>query len=354
MNVLADEFELSPRTPIAFYPPRPGAIQQVPGVARQMSALARAVHNAVSPHTEAANGPINTQAVVDGASSRRVATGRTIHGVFNPLDAVLAETFESRHSQGTAQEDPTIRRMEGLAYKALAMIYLADMKWRLLPRAPPVTDPLANPENGFLDPSDLTIEEAFVLYLRALSLLHRAMVDASRHWASLHPDDMSDGGSGTQSTGASLKTSVTVSAAFNGAVQWVRSKFNECLERAEMLKQLANGHELDNVGQVSVVQVLYEQALAISKVAAQRELRWIDPFDCDSAYQLAIWMLSAILESDSDSPYVSRQTKLQTDAGADQEVGPHDRTIVERFIVSIVKRREALQRRLMQLQPVDV
>ncbi|KAJ2477791.1 Serine/threonine-protein kinase, partial [Coemansia sp. RSA 2131] len=213
MNVLADEFESSPRTPIAFYPPRPGAIQQAPGVARQMSALARAVHNAVSPQynisTEAANGPINTQAVVDGASIRRVATGRTIHGVFNPLDAVLAETFESRHSQGTAQEDPTIRRMEGLAYKALAMIYLADMKWRLLPRAPPVTDPLANPENGFLDPSDLTIEEAFVLYLRALSLLHRAMVDASRHWVSLHPDDMSDGGSGTQSTGASLKTSVT-------------------------------------------------------------------------------------------------------------------------------------------------
>ncbi|KAJ2138841.1 Serine/threonine-protein kinase [Coemansia sp. RSA 353] len=357
MNVLADEFESSPRTPIAFYPPRPGAIQQAPGVARQMSALARAVHNAVSPQynisTEAANGPINTQAGVDGAS-RRVATGRTIHGVFNPLDAVLAETFESRHSQGTAQEDPTIRRMEGLAYKALAMIYLADMKWRLLPRAPPVTDPLANPENGFLDPSDLTIEEAFVLYLRALSLLHRAMVDASRHWASLHPDDMSDG-SGTQSTGTSLKKSVTVSAAFNGAVQWVRSKFNECLERAEMLKQLANGHELDNVGQVSVVQVLYEQALAISKVAAQRELRWIDPLDCDRAYQLAIWMLSAILESDSDSsPYVSRQTELRNDAGADQEVGPHDRTIVERFIASIVKRREALQRRLMQQQPVDV
>ncbi|KAJ1850528.1 Serine/threonine-protein kinase [Coemansia sp. RSA 638] len=330
MNVLADEFESSPHTLIAFYPPRPGAIQQAPGVARQM-------------------------AVVDGTSSRHVATGRTIHGVFNPLDAVLAETFESRHSQGTAQEDPTIRRMEGLAYKALAMIYLADMKWRLLPRAPLVTDPLANPENGFLDPSDLTIEEAFVPYLRALSLLHRAMVDASRHWASLHPDDMSDGGSGTQSTGASLKTSVTVPAAFNGAVQWVRSKFNECLERAEMLKQLANGHELDNVGQVSVAQVLYEQALAISKVAAQRELRWIDPLDCDRAYQLAIWMLSAILESDLDSsPYVSRQTELRTDAGADQEVGPHDCTIVERFIASIVKRREALQRRLMQLQPVDV
>ncbi|KAJ1850208.1 hypothetical protein LPJ76_006451, partial [Coemansia sp. RSA 638] len=59
--------------------------------------------------------------------------------------------------------------------------------------------------------------------------------------------------------------------------------------------------------------------------------------------------------SDSDSsPYVSRQTELRTDAGADQEVGPHNRTIVEQFIVSIVKRRKALRRRLMQQQSVDV
>ncbi|KAJ2738682.1 Serine/threonine-protein kinase [Coemansia sp. Cherry 401B] len=358
MNVLADELESSPRTPIAFYPPRAGAIHQAPGVARQMSALARAVHNAVSPQynisAEAANGPINTQTDATG-SRRAAAVGRTVHGVFNPLDNVLAETFESRFSQGTAQEDPTIRRMEGLAYKALAMSYLADTKWRMLPRAPKTSDPLANPENGFLDPSVVTIEEAFVLYLRALSLLHQAMVDASRYWASLHPSDMIEAGdtqstktSSLQSAGSSA-AAVTVSAAFNGSVQWVRNKFNECLERAEMLKQLANGHELDNVGQVSVVRVLYEQALAISKVAAQRELEWIDPLDCDRAYQLAIWMLSAILETGvSWSPSASfRYGKRATDM-AEQEVGEQDRTIVERFIASIVKRREALQRRLMQ------
>ncbi|KAJ2393374.1 Serine/threonine-protein kinase [Coemansia sp. RSA 2611] len=119
--------------------------------------------------------------------------------------------------------------------------------------------------------------------------------------------------------------------------------------RAEMLEQLANGHELDNVGQVPVVRVLYEQALAISKVAAQRELEWVDPLDCDRAYQLAIWMLSAILETGvSWSPSASfRYGKRATDT-AEQEVGEQDRTIVERFIASIVKRREALQRRLMQ------
>ncbi|KAJ1861670.1 Serine/threonine-protein kinase [Coemansia sp. RSA 989] len=350
MNVLADELESSPRTPMTFYPPRTGTIQHAPGVARQMSALARAVHNAVSSQynisAEAADGPINSQA--DSPGSRRVpAAGQTAHGVFNPLDSELAETFESRHSQGTLQEDPTIRRMEGLAYKAMAMSFLADMKWRLLPRAPAVTDPLANPENGFLNPADITIEEAFVLYLRALSLLHRAMVDASRYWASLHPQVATSSSQSTESS------NVTVSSAFNGAVQWVRSKFNECLERAEMLKQLANGHELDNLTRVSVVQVLYEQALAISKVAAQRELRWIDPLDCDRAYQLAIWMLSAILETTSlsGSPSSSRQSSQQgaTSMGEpEEEVGDEDRTIVERFIASIVKRREALQTRLMQ------
>ncbi|KAJ2842257.1 Serine/threonine-protein kinase [Coemansia brasiliensis] len=365
MNVLADELESSPRTPMTFYPPRAGTIQHAPGVARQMSALARAVHNAVSSQynisAEAADGPINSQAAAaaDSPGNRRgPAVGQTAHGVFNPLDSELAETFESRHSQGTLQEDPTIRRMEGLAYKAMAMSFLADMKWRLLPRAPVVADPLANPENGFLNPGDITIEEAFVLYLRALSLLHRAMVDASRYWASLHPQEMAEptaaAASSNQSSTQSTSGNVTVSSAFNSAVQWVRNKFNECLERAEMLKQLANGHELDDLTRVSVVQVLYEQALAISKVAAQRELRWIDPLDCDRAYQLAIWMLSAILETtglSGSSPSASRQSNQHGAAyigEPEEEVGDEDRTIVERFIASIVKRREALQTRLMQ------
>ncbi|KAJ2161789.1 Serine/threonine-protein kinase [Coemansia sp. RSA 552] len=371
MNVLADELESSPRTPMAFYPPRAEAIHQAPAVARQMTALARAVHSAVSPQynisTEAANGPLSTQPE---------AAGRVASGVFNPLDTELAETFESRHSQGTAQEDPTIRRMEGLAYKALAMSYLADMKWRLLPRAPAIKDPLVSVHGGFLDPSSITIEEAFVLYLRALSLLHRAMVDASRHWTSLHPSLAVADGSGDAegpaaralgkasqipSTGSSAGSPpVTVSVAFNGAVQWVRSKFNECLERAEALKQLAQGHELDHVAQVSIVQVLYEQALALSREAAQHELAWADPLTCDRAYQLAIWMLSAILEtaatsglsgtSSAASSHRGDQAQRVPDSlkGDQEEMGAEDRTIVEQFIASIVKRREALQRRLIQ------
>ncbi|KAJ2494668.1 Serine/threonine-protein kinase, partial [Coemansia sp. RSA 2052] len=277
MNYLADELNSSPRTPSAFYPPRPtGALQQAPGVARQMTALARAIHDAVSSQyqisTEAANGPL----------SRR-SGGRGVYaGVFNPLDVGLAETFESRHTLATAQEEPTIRRMEGLAYKAHSMGFLADTKWRVIAdragtaKKPRAADALTDPEGGYLSPSDVSIEEAFVLYLRALSLLHRAMIEASRYWAGLHR-----GASSQSSAGSSSSTAVTVSAAFNGAVQWVRDKFNECLDRAEALKQRASGDELDSVSQISIVQILYEQALALSKVAAQRELKWIEPLDCD-------------------------------------------------------------------------
>ncbi|KAJ1825442.1 Serine/threonine-protein kinase, partial [Coemansia sp. RSA 2599] len=400
MNFLADEMESSPQTPISFYPPRAGAIHQGSGVAHQMTALARAVHNAVSPQynisTEAANGPLNSRLASGAAESSDRRSGQT---VFNPLDSDLAETFESRHSQGTPQEEPTIRRMEGLAYMAFAMGFLADMKWRLLP--PSVTgaknrqrglssgsggasarpDPLLDPENGYLNPSDVSIEEAFVLYIRALSLLHCAMREASRYWASIH--DSAGISNATAATSlqsfaandnAGSNASVTVSVAFNGAVQWVRAKFNECLERAEALKQLANGHELDNVAQVSIVQVLYEQALALGKAAAMRELKWIDPLDCDRAYQLAIWMLSAILETTDASSSSSRATAATAATAAgdssrnqsgpfhhhgipgaltsslenEEEMGIEDRTIVEQFIASIVKRREKLQRRLMQ------
>ncbi|KAJ2762756.1 Serine/threonine-protein kinase [Coemansia sp. BCRC 34490] len=420
MNVLADELDSSPHTPTVFYPPRPGAIQQAPGVARQMSALARAVHEAVSAQynisTEAATGPLNSKLAateaaaynpVDDPSSstpRRGGgpssssgkkrsgsqSGAGDGGMFNPLDAGLAETFESRHSQGTSQEDPTIRRMEGLAYKAAAMSFLADMKWRLLPSsitgrgnsgpARSREDVLTDPESGFLNPSDISIEEAFALYLRALALLHHATIEASRYWRSIHGSaggaDTTTSGSRKQTTSQALSSPesgslppsaglVTVSVAFNNAVQWVRNKFNECLERAEMLKQLANGNELDNVAQVPVVQVLYEQALALSKAAAIRELKWIEPLDCDRAYQLAIWMLSAILEtadtnatrrrnaqrgSSSSNNSNNQQAIAAADLSQQQfdEMELEDRTIVEQFIASIVKRRETLQRRLMQ------
>ncbi|KAI8319713.1 hypothetical protein GQ54DRAFT_299130 [Martensiomyces pterosporus] len=406
MNVLADELESSPRTPIAFYPPRAGAIQQAPGVARQMTALARAVHDAVSSQyqisTEAANGPLNSRVAAaasagllsSDAGRRTGVSSRSVHGVFNPLDAELAETFESRHSQGSPPEEPTIRRMEGLAYKAFAMSFLADLKWRLLPpsalggspssrrqrqqqqqRAGP-TDPLADPDGGFLSPSDVSIEEAFVLYLKALSLLHRAMIVASRYWASMHKTAVPGGEHGGYSIstsaiamGAGRSSSVSqssagtggsstvavVSVAFNSAVQWVRSKFNECLERAEALKQLANGGELDNVAQVSIEQVLYEQALSLSKMAAVRELKWIDPLDCDRAYQLAIWMLSAILEATDTASSASMRMEDGSAGFEDgsssvdrEEMDLEDRTIIEQFIASIVKRRETLQRRLIQ------
>ncbi|KAJ2558798.1 Serine/threonine-protein kinase [Coemansia sp. RSA 1933] len=378
MNVLADELESSPRTPMVFYPPRAGAIQQAPGVARQMSALARAVRDAVSPQynisAEAANGPLNSKMASDAATSsasgsaaarRPPGASSDSAGVFNPLHTGLAETFESRYTQGTSQEDPTIRRMEGLAYKALAMSYLADMKWRLLPSSVTAarsstrarTDALTDPDSGFLNSSDVSIEEAFALYLRALALLHHATIEASRYWRSIHgpppigsatssKQGPSVGSSSAESSGGG--GSVTVSVAFNNAVQWVRNKFNECLERAEMLKQLANGNELDNVAQVPVVQVLYEQALALSKAAAIRELKWIDPLDCDRAYQLAIWMLSAILETaDTNAKHMRNHHVQMDEVNQYDEMELEDRTIVEQFIASIVKRRETLQRRLM-------
>ncbi|KAJ2237510.1 Serine/threonine-protein kinase [Coemansia sp. RSA 1722] len=382
MNYLADEMESSPQTPVSFYPPRAGGtIHHGPGVARQMTALARAVHNAVSSQynisTEAANGPLNSR--LTNAAGTETSDRRSQQTVFNPLDNELAETFESRHSQGTQQEEPTIRRMEGLAYMAFAMGFLADMKWRLLPpsvtggknrqRNTSTSDPLLDPENGYLNPSDVSIEEAFVLYIRALSLLHAAMREASRYWASIHD---SAGFSSSAATALPLQSfattsssntggsnsSVTVSVAFNNAVQWVRAKFNECLDRAEALKQLANGRELDNVAQVSIVQVLYEQALALGKAAAMRELKWIDPLDCDRAYQLAIWMLSAILETTDSATTVNNRNHHESHNGIpetlansledEEEMGVEDRTIVEQFIASIVKRREKLQRRLMQ------
>ncbi|KAJ1884712.1 Serine/threonine-protein kinase, partial [Kickxella alabastrina] len=328
MNFLADEMESSPRTPLTLYPPPPlpsNMHRAAPGVAKQMTVLARAIRHAVIPQNKEGF----------SAAEANVEAALGVRG-FNPLDQELAETFEASGCLDV-QEEMTMRRMEGLAYMAFAMAFLADMKWRQLPNntpaaaVVPAVDALVDPENGYLSAGDISLEEAFALYLRALSLLQHAMREAGNHWAGLSANS-------------------PVSFRFNAAVQWVRTKFNQCLERAEALKLFGNGRIMELAG-VEVVQVLYEQSLALGKVAALRELKWVEPLDCDRAYQLAIWMLSAILETTTvEEDGAGMGFDAGESAGEAEEIEMEDRTIVEQFIASIVKRREKLQKRLMQQQ----
>lgn len=85
-------------------------------------------------------------------------------------------------------------------------------------------------------------DEAVVLYLKSLSILELGLNVAQEYWQQYILED-----------GQVEKSHMT--AALNDAVQWMRDKFNDCLKRAESIK---DKHALYNS---CVEKLLYDKAL---------------------------------------------------------------------------------------------
>ncbi|PVZ97587.1 hypothetical protein BB558_006446 [Smittium angustum] len=298
-------------------------------------------------------------------------------GSFSFLDSNLHNMFSGRPEY--PGEDAAIKQMESLAYKAHAVAWLADMKVSNLQTFDENSKEKVIGEEQYDSKQELLLllmgtsvdisnADAFSLYLKSLSLLHKAVVCARAYW-NKNGNEMEKVGS--KSSDTNLKSPNTrpkgtqpsynllenkgsassfprksgvagnfqnthdisdkvASTAFNNAVQWVRNKFNDCLEKADLLKSISSSKKIDFT-QVSVEKILYEKALELSRAAAIKELSWETPLECERAYQLSIWMLSAILEPTAQDP----------------EVSGEDRQIVESFISVVVKRLDSLRDRLM-------
>lgn len=190
-------------------------------------------------------------------------------------------------------------------------------------------------EAGASDDDGLTVdaivtlsEEALVLYVKALSLLARSMDIAGAWWARKNRREVIE-------EPLSLRThlnqghNVAIGNRVNNVVQWVRSRFNEVLEKAEFVrlklidsqKQLPPSHpshpnnhpspsnsvgmgvSSDNVivsSGVTAEKLMYDRALEMSRSAAVNELVGDDLPGCEIAYITAIRMLEAVLENDDD------------------------------------------------------
>ncbi|KAF2454853.1 hypothetical protein BDY21DRAFT_95788 [Lineolata rhizophorae] len=199
-------------------------------------------------------------------------------------------------------------------------------------------------------------EEALVLYVRALSILARAIENAGSWWATRN-------GSSPRSGSSAAGTLVPASTAtrMNNVVQWSRNRFNECLEKSEYVgRRLVEAQRLlpldhpghpsnhpthgasataavtdsatgsavpssgppaalpprprshsatsvttsaDNITLTSGVtaeKLMYERALEMSRAAAVNELVGEDLPGCERAYLTAIMMLEAILDGEGD------------------------------------------------------
>jgi serine/threonine-protein kinase ULK/ATG1 len=134
----------------------------------------------------------------------------------------------------------------------------------------------------------------------------------------------------------------------NNVVQWARSRFNECLEKSEVVgRKLQSAQRelpLDHPGHpnnqrsastssgavttsaehiqitsgVTAEKLMFERAVEMSRAAAVSELVGEELNDCEIGYVTAIMLLEAVLESD-DEPLI-RRPSAKKDKPADEVI----------------------------------
>jgi serine/threonine-protein kinase ULK/ATG1 len=249
------------------------------------------------------------------------------------------------NSKPVAVDEDTklVQSIEEVATRSDVVYGFAEVKYRqLIPTLPSAQTGLglrrASPDaRGSEDGADvgLTVEatvvvaeEALVLYVKALSLLAKSMDIAGGWWARKNLGEVLGDSIPPRST-AGLMSPATGNR-MNNVVQWVRGRFNEVLEKAELVrlrlidsqKRLPLNHpshpsnqsattassggtgtSVDHVvvsSGVTAEKLMYDRALEMSRAAAINELTGEDLPGCEISYVTAIRMLEAILESDDD------------------------------------------------------
>lgn len=206
----------------------------------------------------------------------------------------------------------------------------AEVKYKqLVPLAPSMDhglggvgiDQLSQDEEGLTVEAVVSLsEEALVLYVKSLTLLAQAMDLASMWWSK---KSRADGGSGV-----SAAVSENVTQSINAIVQWVRQRFNEVLEKSEIVRMklleaqrmLPEDHPSHPSDQgtdslsssastakhvyltpgISAEKLMYDRALEMSRAAAIDEVTNDNLPGCRISYVTAIRMLEAVLDTDDD------------------------------------------------------
>ncbi|OBA21907.1 Pkinase-domain-containing protein [Metschnikowia bicuspidata var. bicuspidata NRRL YB-4993] len=323
-------------------------------------------------NTTAENTILEDEQVSDGSRQRQEGSSLEFENnlLLNKLNLPISSTIAANAAHGTevlfSEDEKFLNNLESLATKAHAVNLFADVKFSQLIPSPPSD----NTDEDFLQHDDnlppsivkTICEEGVVLYVKTLSLLAKGMVIASEWWGLYYEkDDTTD----TRQLVKSLNCQSLVK--INELVQWIREKFNECLEKAEYIK-LRLEEALESISQsnasvssppfnesrnmyiggsggsgdsgvnahivaskVSSEKLIFDRALEISRNAAVNELVKEDLKGCELAYSTAIWMLEALLDEE----------------GAEEErLDAEDKATIERFIVSIGNRLSVLKRKL--------
>lgn len=313
------------------------------------------------------------------------------------------------NKQPSADEDTKyVQTVEELATRSDVVFGFAEVKYKqLTPAVPSPPQPGLGRQpstDGISDDvvnDDLTVEamvtvseEALVLYVKALSLLEKAMTIAGRWLESKKRE-----GDGAALVPTRTGTTASAGQRMNNVVQWTRSRFNEILEKTDLVRlRLIDSqrrlpeHHPSHPSNVSVgigssaglgtsadqvvvspgvtaEKLMYDRALEMSRAAAINELTGEDLPGCEISYVTAIRMLEAVLESDEEplrKSGAANKSETSADEGAIAGLEAEDReTVVTRKsthqsddtidtnIIPVVKhirsRLDALQKKLQAL-----
>ncbi|KAI1131536.1 Serine/threonine-protein kinase ATG1 [Nemania abortiva] len=292
---------------------------------------------------------------------------------------------------GPIDEDLRVAQcIEDFATRSDVVWGFAEVKYKqLVPLAPSTEEGLDGmpvEKMGSDDDEGLTIEaivvlseEALVLYVKALSLLAKSMDIASIWWARKAKGESTI----TQQhvIGRDAVSAQNLVARVNSAVQWVRRRFNETLEKAEIVrlklteaqKQLPEDHlSHPNNNQIEAVipgtpsvegivltpglsaeKLMYDRAIDMSRTAAINEIANEDLKGCELSYVTAIRMLEAVLDNDED---ISRKGRLSGSPnperdiqGAASEINPDDQQAVHKMIQMITARLKTLRKKMQMI-----
>ncbi|KAF4123164.1 serine/threonine-protein kinase ULK2 [Geosmithia morbida] len=317
-----------------------------------------------------------------------------------PTPALTAGLLGDGSSRGTgsASSDEDVmaaQTIEELATRSDCVFGFAEVKYKqLIPLAPSVehglggvdVDQASSDEDGLTTEAVVVLsEEALVLYVKSLTLLARAMDIASVWWAKKSR--------GEAATGISAAVSQSAAQRINAVVQWVRQRFNEVLEKSEIIrlkllgaqKQLPPDHpnhpanhgvdeysssvtttssagiggpsSLGGVGAgagikhvyltpgTSAEKLMYDRALEMSRSAAIAEVANEDLHGCELSYVTAIRMLEAVLDSDEDSSrrVAGKEPSREGNGGIDCEEEQHVRKMISMISGRLNSVRQKLQ-----------
>jgi serine/threonine-protein kinase ULK/ATG1 len=263
---------------------------------------------------------------------------------------------DGRLSAPSDEDQKAVNVIEESATRSDVVYGFAEVKYKqLIPLAPSMDHGLggiaADRSGESIEDEGLTIEatvalseEALVLYVKALSLLAKSMDIAGAWWSRRNRGEIIPGGHVPRSESPG---SVAAGNRINAAVQWVRSRFNEVLEKAEFVRlklveaqkklpddhpghpsnqtsasRIAGASSTDGVvlsSGITAEKLMYDRALEMSRSAAINEIANEDLPGCEISYITAIRMLEAVLENDDDGP-PQRQRALSLQEGKDAKL----------------------------------